>query len=121
VARRAGEVASTIFAIGQYTTAVTFIARLAVAIEDDLVPAKLRSPGRMLRRWPSRLMNSRHSHVANGPIGSMNNLIKRTKRIVFGILRSRLCRARALPCATRTNWAYSPPSDPTDPQVAGYT
>jgi len=104
MAWHAKEVVRSIYAIGDYDTAVEFVARLAEDLQDDSVPPEMRSLGRTLQRWRTQITNWHRSHVTNSATESMNNLIKRTKRVAFGFRRFRNYRTRALLYAGRPNW-----------------
>lgn len=45
-----------------------------------------------------------HARVSNGPIEAVNNLVKRIKRVAFGITNLRNYRIRALLYAGMPNW-----------------
>jgi len=104
MAWHAKEVVRSLYAIDDYDTAVEFVARLAEDLQDDSVPPEMRSLGRTLKRWHTQITNWHRSHVTNSATESMNNLIKRTKRVAFGFRRFRNYRTRALLYAGRPNW-----------------
>jgi len=104
MAWHAKEVVRSLYAIDDYDTAVGFVARLAEDLQDDSVPPEMRSLGRTLQRWRTQITNWHRSHVTNSATESMNNLIKRTKRVAFGFRRFRNYRTRALLYAGRPNW-----------------
>jgi transposase len=78
------------------------------ALSDDLCdkvrPPEVRSLGRTLARWRVEITNWHRCHLSNGPTESMNNLIKRVKRIAFGFTNFRNYRVRALLYAGRPDW-----------------
>ena len=45
-----------------------------------------------------------HGRVSNGPTEAVSNLVKRIKRVAFGITNFRNYRIRALPYAGKPNW-----------------
>lgn len=49
-----------------------------------------------MRRWRSQIAAWHGAQVSNGPTESMNNLIKRIKRIAFGMTNFTHWRVRAL-------------------------
>jgi hypothetical protein len=62
------------------------------------------SLGRALNRWRDHIVAWHHARVTNGPTEAINNLIKRIKRIGFGLRRFRHYRVRALLYAGKPNW-----------------
>ena len=60
--------------------------------------------GRTLRDWFDKICNYHLAKVTNGPTESLNNLIKRIKRIGFGFRNFENYRIRALLYAGRPNW-----------------
>ena len=71
---------------------------------DADMPPEVRSLGRTLTRWRDHIVAWHHARVTNGPTEAINNLIKRIKRIGFGLRRFRHYRVRALLYAGRPNW-----------------
>jgi transposase len=84
----------------------------ARAILEDLVehclrgsmPPEIQKLGRTIRTWFDKLCNFHLARVSNGPTESMNNLIKRIKRIGFGFRNFENYRIRALLYAGKPNW-----------------
>ncbi len=84
----------------------------AQAILDDLIehcvrpamPHELRRLGRTLRAWFDKLCNFHLARVSNGPTESLNNLVKRIKRIGSGFRNFANYRIRALLYAGKPNW-----------------
>jgi transposase len=72
---------------------------------DAEMPPEVRSLGRTLRRWRDHIVAWHRARVTNGPTEAINNLIKRIKRIGFGLRRFRHYRVRALLYAGKPNWA----------------
>jgi transposase len=68
------------------------------------MPREIQRLGRTIRRWFDKLCNYHIAKVTNGPTESLNNLIKRVKRIGFGFRNFRNYRVRALLNAGRPNW-----------------
>ena len=60
--------------------------------------------GRTIRRWRDQIVAWHRSYVTNGPTEAINNLVKRVKRVAFGMRRFRNYRIRALLYAGRPNW-----------------
>lgn len=71
---------------------------------DPEMPPEVCSLGRTLKRWRDHIVAWHHARVTNGPTEAINNLIKRIKRIGFGLRRFRHYRVRALLYAGRPNW-----------------
>ena len=84
----------------------------ARAMLDDLqrhcvkkaMPAEIQRLGRTLRRWFDKINNYHLARVTNGPTESLNNLIKRIKRIGFGFRNFENYRIRVLLYAGKPNW-----------------
>ena len=79
---------------------------------DDLVfhcvnrsmPPEIQRLGATLRRWFTKICNYHLARITNGPTESMNNLIKRIKRIGFGFRNFHNYRIRVLLYAGKPNW-----------------
>ncbi len=57
-----------------------------------------------LIRWKHQIAAWHQAHLSNGPTEAANNLIKRVKRVAFGLTRFRNFRIRVLLYAGRPNW-----------------
>jgi transposase len=68
------------------------------------MPPEVRKLGRTIKQWFDKLCNYHLAKVSNGPTESLNNLIKRIKRIGFGFRNFENYRIRALLYAGRPNW-----------------
>jgi transposase len=84
--------------------ALAFVTRLAGDLQDESCPIEVRSLGRSISNWRRAIAAWHRSHVSNGPTEAVNNLIKRVKRVAFGITNFRNYRIRALLYAGRPNW-----------------
>jgi transposase len=71
---------------------------------DREMPLEVRRLGRTIKRWRDQIVAWHRSHVTNGPTEAINNLVKRVKRVAFGMRRFRNYRIRALLYAGRPNW-----------------
>jgi transposase len=71
---------------------------------DREMPLEVRRLGRTVKRWRDQIVAWHRSHVSNGPTEAINNLVKRVKRVAFGMRRFRNYRLRALLYAGRPNW-----------------
>jgi transposase len=98
----------------------TDVALAAVWVDDIIrdfadpeMPQEVRRLGRTIRRWRDQIIAWHRSHVTNGPTEAVNNLIKRVKRVAFGMRNFRHYRIRSLLYAGRPNWtlleAITPP------------
>jgi transposase len=87
-------------------------AEVARAMLEELVahcvkkamPPEVQKLGRTIRTWFDKIVNFHLAHVSNGPTESLNNLIKRIKRIGFGFTNFKNYRIRALLYAGKPNW-----------------
>jgi transposase len=68
------------------------------------MPPEIQKLGRTLRKWFDKVCNYHLAKVTNGPTESLNNLIKRIKRVGFGFRNFENYRIRALLYAGRPNW-----------------
>ena len=67
-------------------------------------PPEINKLGRTIARWTPQITNWHISKVTNGPTEALNNLIKRIKRIAFGLPNFANYRIRALLYAGKPNW-----------------
>jgi transposase len=68
------------------------------------MPPEVQKLGRTIKAWFDKICNFHLARVTNGPTESLNNLIKRIKRIGFGFRNFENYRIRALLYAGRPNW-----------------
>ena len=68
------------------------------------MPPEIQKLGRTIRDWFDKICNFHLARVSNGPTESLNNLIKRIKRIGFGFRNFQNYRIRALLYAGKPNW-----------------
>ena len=68
------------------------------------MPPEVQRLGRTIRDWFAKITNFHLARISNGPTESLNNLIKRIKRIGFGFRNFHNYRIRALLYAGRPNW-----------------
>ena len=78
--------------------------RLADDLQDESCPPEINKLGRTIARWTPQITNWHISKVTNGPTEALNNLIKRIKRIAFGLPNFANYRIRALLYAGKPNW-----------------
>jgi transposase len=100
----AKETVRGIYDIADPDDAGKFIDDLIDDMGDSDMPPEVRSLGRTLRRWRAHIVAWHQARVTNGPTEAINNLIKRVKRIGFGLRRFRHYRVRVLLYAGRPNW-----------------
>jgi transposase len=93
-----------IYDIDDPADADAYLGELIDDMSDDTMPPEVRSLARTLRRWRTRIVAWHTARVTNGPTEATNNLIKRVKRIAFGLRCFRHYRIRALLYAGRPNW-----------------
>jgi transposase len=84
--------------------ALGFVERLGKDLQDESCPIEVRSLGRTLLRWKRQIAAWHRAHLSNGPTEAANNLIKRIKRVAFGLTNFRNHRVRVLLYAGRPNW-----------------
>ena len=63
---------------------------------DREMPPEVRRLGRTIARWRDQIVAWHRSHVSNGPTEAVNNLVKRVKRVAFGLRNFAHYRIRAL-------------------------
>lgn len=85
--------------------AAAWIDQLAGDLQDVSCPPEIRQLGRTLRRWSSQIVAWHTARVTNAPTESMNNLIKRIKRVAFGMTNFRNWRIRVLLYAGQPDWS----------------
>jgi len=98
------ETARSIYTIDDSDLAGEFVGQLADDLQDDSMPPELQSLGGTIARWRHQIVAWHRARVSNGPTEAVNNLIKRVKRVAFGITNFRNYRIRALLYAGRPNW-----------------
>lgn len=104
MAWHAKEVVRSIYEIDDCALADEFVAQLAADLQDDSCPPEVNSLGRTIARWRHQIVAWHRTRVSNGPTEAVNNLVKRIKRVAFGITNFRNYRIRALLYAGRPNW-----------------
>ncbi len=72
---------------------------------DRDMPLEVRRLGRSIARWRDQIIAWHRSHVSNGPTEAVNNLVKRVKRVAFGMRNFAHYRIRSLLYAGKPNWA----------------
>jgi len=100
----AKETTRGLYAIVNPKTAAKYIDELIAELVDVEMPPEVQSLGRTLRRWRDHIVAWHTAKVTNGPTEAINNLIKRIKRVGFGLRRFRHYRVRVLLYAGKPNW-----------------
>ena len=85
-------------------TAQAMLGELIEHCRRRTMPAELQKLGRTLHTWFDKICNYHLAGITNGPTESLNNLIKRIKRIGFGFRNFTNYRIRALLYAGKPNW-----------------
>ncbi len=81
-----------------------WVDELSADMRDPSYPPEVQQLGRTLRTWRTQIAAWHQAQVTNGPTESMNNLIKRIKRVAFGMTNFTNWRTRVLLYAGRPNW-----------------
>jgi hypothetical protein len=68
------------------------------------MPPEVQKLGRAIEKWFDKICNYHSAKMTNGPTESINNLIKRVKRVGFGFRNFENYRVRALLYAGKPNW-----------------
>ena len=92
--------------------ALEFVERLGHDLQDKSCPPEVNKLGRTLLRWKHQIAAWHHCHVSNGPTEAVNNLVKRVKRVAFGMTNFTNYRIRALLYAGKPNWDLLPTITP---------
>jgi transposase len=100
----AKETVRGLYDIADPDTAAAFLDELIDDMAHSEMPVEVRSLAGTLRRWRDQIAAWHHARVSNGPTEALNNLIKRIKRVAFGVRRFRHYRIRVLLYAGRPNW-----------------
>lgn len=108
----AKETVRGLYAIVDPTEAATFLDELIDDMADREMPVEVRSLAGTLRHWRTQIIAWHHARVSNGPTEALNNLIKRIKRVAFGMRTFRHYRIRVLLYAGHPNWDLLPTITP---------
>jgi len=100
----AKEVVRSIYAIDNVELAVEFVTQLGIDLQDDSCPPEIQRFGRTITRWRAQIAAWHQARFTNGPTEAVNNLVKRVKRVAFGITNWTNYRTRALLYAGKPNW-----------------
>ena len=94
----------SIYTIDDPAEAVEFVTQLGIDLQDDSCPPELRRLGRTITKWRLQIAAWHQAKFTNGPTEAVNNLIKRIKRVAFGITNWTNYRTRALLYAGQPDW-----------------
>ena len=92
----ATETVRGIYGIESPVLALRYTLQLADDLQHESCPPEINKLGRTITRWTPQITNWHISKVTNGPTEALNNLIKRIKRIAFGLPNFANYRIRAL-------------------------
>jgi transposase len=106
----AKEVVRSVYAIGDPAEAVEFVTQLGIDLQDESCPPEIRRLGRTITKWRHQIAAWHQAKFTNGPTEAVNNLIKRVKRVAFGITNWTNYRTRSLLYAGKPNWSLLDPS-----------
>lgn len=101
----AKEVVREIYTINDPDVAAEFVAQLGIDLQDDSCPPEVQRLGRTIVRWRHQIAAWHQARFTNGPTEAINNLVKRIKRVAFGITNWTNYRTRALLYAGRPDWS----------------
>ncbi len=105
MAWHAKETVRGLYAMDDPDLAGEFIDELIENMADESMPDEVRSLAGTLARWRNQILAWHTAQVTNGPAETMNNLIKKVKRVGHGFRTFANYRIRVLLYAGRPNWA----------------
>jgi hypothetical protein len=83
----AKETVRALYEIIDPAAADLFLGELIADMADRSMPIEVRSLAGTLRTWRQQIIAWHTARVSNGPTEAVNNLIKRVKRVAFGMRR----------------------------------
>ena len=101
----AKEAVRSIYAIDDPELAAEFVAQLGIDLQDESSSPEIRRLGRTITKWQHQIAAWHQAKFTNGPTEAVNNLIKRVKRVAFGITNWDNYRTRSLLYAGQPNWS----------------
>ncbi len=104
------EVVRSIYEITDADLAAEFVTQLGIDLQDDSCPPEVQRFGRTITRWRHQIAAWHRARFTNGPTEAINNLVKRIKRVAFGISNWTNYRTRALLYAGHPNWSLLHPT-----------
>ena len=109
MAWHAKEVVREIYTITDPELGAEFVERLGQDLQDESCPPEVQRLGRTITTWRHQIAAWHRSRVSNGPTEAINNLVKRVKRVAFGMVNFRNYRIRSLLYAGKPNWSLLNP------------
>jgi transposase len=105
----AKEAVRELYSFVDHDLAGTWIDELIRDMKNPTWPVEVRSLGRTLKNWRDEIIAWHKVQISNGPTEgalqiTLNNLIKRVKRVAFGFRSFRNYRVRVLLYAGRPDW-----------------
>ena len=94
-----------LYQINDPTEAGAYLDEFIADAADDSMPEEVRSLAGTLRRWRDEILSWHTARVTNGPTESMNNLIKKVKRVGHGFRNFANYRIRVLLYAGKPDWS----------------
>lgn len=94
-----------LYQISDPAQAETYLDEFIADAADESMPEEVRSLAATLRRWRNEILAWHTARVTNGPAESMNNLIKKVKRVGHGFRNFANYRIRVLLYAGRPDWS----------------
>jgi transposase len=85
--------------------AAAYLDELTADAADESMPEEVRSLAGTLKRWRDQIVAWHSARVTNGPAESMNNLIKKVKRVGHGFRNFANYRIRVLLYAGKPDWS----------------
>jgi transposase len=104
IAYRMKERLRDFYATSDAAEAQAMLEELVTHCVKRTMPPEIQKLGKTIRTWFDKIVNFHLARVSNGPTESLNNLIKRIKRIGFGFRNFKNYRIRALLYAGKPNW-----------------
>ncbi len=92
--------------------AVEWVAAISRDFVDREMLFEVRRLGRTIAKWARQICAWHRSRVTNRPTEAINNLVKRVKRVAFGLTNFRHYRVRCLLYAGKPNWDLLPTIQP---------
>ena len=94
----------SIYTIDDPELGAEFVAQLGVDLQDESCPPEIQRLGRTITKWPHQIAAWHQARHTNETTEAVNNLIKRIKRVAFGITNWTNYRTRALLYAGKPDW-----------------
>lgn len=108
----AKEVVRRIYDHSDVKLATESVAEIGCDFTDREMPFEVRRLGSTIAPWAAQIVAWRRPYVTNGPTEAVNNLAKRIKRAVFGLVNFWHHRVRCLLYAGRPDWTLLPTIQP---------